>query len=81
MVLRSNCNYYVQETVIFSQVVEAGRKVIKFRWRSPGNDISIVFEVDEVISEISEIDYTAVSSDTDFGSVESLLEDLHSVRL
>ena len=72
----SNCRYYVQETVLQSGG-RGWKKGDQFRWRSPGNDISIVFDVDEVISEITEIDYTAVSSDTDFGSVESLLEDLH----
>ena len=72
----ANCRYYVQEAVLQSGG-RGWKQGDQFKWRSPGNEISIVFEVDQVISEISNVDYTAISSDTDFGSVKSLLEDLH----
>ena len=71
----TNCNYYVQELVLQSGG-RGWKKGDKFRWIE-GRGLELVMEVDEVISEISEIDYTAISSDTDFGSVGSLLEDLH----
>ena len=74
-----NCNYYVQDVVLQSGG-RGWKKGDKFRWREDpdgGNSISVVFEVDEVISEISEVDSTIISSDTDFGSVSSLLADMH----
>ena len=71
------CNYYVQD-VILQSGGRGWKKGDQFRWTHPDKNVSVVFEVDEIVSEISPIDYTVTATDTDFGSVSSVLEELHS---